>query len=562
MNNKIVMFVITCIVSIVTFLSLSSQAQLLSAPLSAEMKVKLQQEIDFIGNLYGSVYAPKTWKESHLGWNLPMQVSLAQQKLQSATHLRQARTAVADLINSTADYHVSFAFYSTEKSNLPFQVKSVAGQSIIVYIDRTKLSEAAFPFDLGDELISIDGVNVSDLKSQMVSILGANVASTDEALADLYLTRRSGRANMVVPHGPSSVVVKRASDSSLNTVTLFWEYEAENLGRVANTKVGSTLLNKNMLGMKAYEFIADKKSENSFAIGNRNPFLPNLGERLWETSKENTFDAYIYQNEEGKLIGVVRIFSYSLTDYAKAVKDFSGIIQHFEKHTAAMVIDQNNNPGGSVFYLYTLASMMSDQSLRVPKHAVALTYGEASECIETNKALDGIKTDEEAVKALGDLGGYTASYQLALGIKDYCNFVISEYKSGKALSSPYYLWGVDKVTPNSVHYTKPVVLLVNQLDFSGGDFFPAIMQDNKRVTVVGTRTAGAGGYILEATFPNNLGLETVTFTGSIAERTNLNPIENLGITPDISLPMTVNDLRNSFVDYRNELKTIIKNVVK
>lgn len=556
--NKIVLF----IVSIVTSLSISAQAQLLSAQLSPEMKIKLQQEIDFIGNLYGSVYAPKTWKESHLGWNLPQQVSLAQQKLQAATHLRQARTAVADLINSTADYHVSFVFYSTEKSSLPFQVKSVAGQSIIVFIDRTKLSEAAFPFDLGDELISIDGVNVNALKSQMVSILGANVASTDEALADFYLTQRSGRANMIVPHGPSSIVVKKASDDTLNTVTLYWEYEAENLGRIANTKVGSTLLNKNMLGMKAYDFIADKKSENRFAIGNRNPFLPNLSERLWETPKENTFDAYIYQNEEGKLIGVVRIFSYSLTDYAKAVKDFSGIIQHFEKHTAAMVIDQNNNPGGSVFYLYTLASMMSDQSLRVPKHAVALTYAEASECIDTNKALENIKNDEDAVKSLGDLGGYTASYQLALGIKDYCNFVISEYKSGKALSSPYYLWGVDKITPNAIHYTKPVVLLVNQLDFSGGDFFPAIMQDNKRVTVVGTRTAGAGGYILEASFPNNLGLETVTFTGSIAERTNLNPIENLGITPDISLTMTANDLRKSFIDYLTELKTILKNVIK
>jgi len=149
-----------------------------------------------------------------------------------------------------------------------------------------------------------------------------------------------------------------------------------------------------------------------------------------------------------------------------------------------------------------------------------------------------------------------------LGIQDYCNLVISEYQAGKQFSTAYYLWGVDKITPNPAHYTKPVVLLVNQLDFSGGDFFPAIMQDNKRVTVVGTRTAGAGGYVLEATFPNNFGLENVRFTGSLAERVNLNPIENLGVTPDVNLAMTVEDIRHGFKNYQDEVRTVLKTLVK
>jgi len=547
--------------------ALTAGAQTTGKTLDAALKTKLQQEIDYIGNLYGTVYAPKAWKESHLGWNLPAQMVLAQTKLAAAQTMTEARQAVADLINSTADYHVSFSFYSTEKATLPFQVKTVQGKSLIVYIDRTKLSEAAFPFETGDEILTMDQMPVALLQHAIVSTMGTNVPETDEALADLMITRRAGSSQIAVPHGPVTLSLKRASDDTVGTVTLTWDYQPEQLAQKAPFRIerpAKGFFNRQMIGSKAIPFVENShQTENTFNLGVKKSFLPNFGERIWETAADNTFDAYIYRNEEGHLIGVVRIFMYVVDDYEKAGKDFAGIIQHFEKHTSAMIVDQNNNPGGSVFYLYNLASMMSNQALTVPKHSIALTASEAKGCLDMNKVLSQVKNEEDAKKVLaGELHGYPATYQLALGIQDYCNMVIREYQAGKQFSTAYYLWGVDKITPSPAHYTKPVVLLVNQLDFSGGDFFPAIMQDNKRVTVVGTRTAGAGGYVLEASFPNNFGLENVRFTGSLAERVNLNPIENLGVTPDIHLAMTVDDIRHGFKKYQDEVRTVLKTLVK
>ncbi len=548
--------------------ALAGQAQTQGQLLDANLKTKLQQEIDYIGNLYGTAYAPKTWKETHLGWNLANEVAVAKTKLLTAQTMTDARQIVADLINSTADYHVSFSFYATEKATLPFQVKTVQGKTLIVYIDRTKLSEVAFPFHEGDELLTMDQMPVAQVQSAIVTYIGANIPETDVALTDLYITKRSANVGAPVPHGPVTLALKRAADDSVGTVTLSWEYTPEQLSQktpFSLARMKKSLFQKMMIGSKAMPFVAEdaQQAENTFSLGVKKPFLPNFGERIWETAADNSFDAYIYQNEEGQLIGVIRISQYIVDDYNKAVKDFAGIIQHFEKHTAAMVIDQNNNPGGSVFYLYALASMMSDQALTVPKHKIALTAAEASECVALNQSLASVKNDEDAKKALeSEMSGYPGSYQMALGMRDYCDMVLREFQEGKSLSTAYYLWGVDKITPNAIHYTKPVVLLVNQLDFSGGDFFPAIMQDNKRVTIVGTRTAGAGGFVLEATFPNNIGLETVRFTGSIAERVNLNPIENLGVTPDVNLPITVSDIRNGFKDYQDEVRTVLKTLIK
>ena len=51
------------------------------------------------------------------------------------------------------------------------------------------------------------------------------------------------------------------------------------------------------------------------------------------------------------------------------------------------------------------------------------------------------------------------------------------------------------------------------------------------------------------------------YTGSIAERFNSDPIENLGVTPDVVYDIKANDVQNNFEDYIKALMKTLDDVL-
>ena len=190
---------------------------------------------------------------------------------------------------------------------------------------------------------------------------------------------------------------------------------------------------------------------------------------------------------------------------------------------------------------------------------MAITQADVFSALPQIDQLTAVKNDADAQKAFAptDTDGYPASYEFAQFNLSYARFLVSEWNAGRKLTTPYWIAGVDHINPAATHYTKPILLLTNHLDFSGGDFFPATMQDNKRVTILGSRTAGAGGYVADIQVPNNIGVDKFRSTESIAERVNLNPIENLGVTPDIQYEMTADDFANNYASYVKTVQTAV-----
>ncbi len=236
---------------------------------------------------------------------------------------------------------------------------------------------------------------------------------------------------------------------------------------------------------------------------------------------------------------------------AYEVDIFARIIAYLEKNTSALVIDQVNNPGGSVYYLYALTSLLTNEPLHTPKHRMTITQEDVAFALKYEQLFASIRSDDDARSLLGDsMDGYPMTYQTSQFMLNFFRFIINEWNNGRTLTQPYYLYGVDSINQHpQTRYTKPILVLVNRLCFSGGDFFPAILQDNKRVTLFGSKTAGAGGYVDTFYYANPFGIADIDYTGSIAERIDNNPIENLGVTPDIYYDITENDLQTNYSGY-------------
>ena len=566
---------------------------------------EMQQNLTFIEAIFKSAYAQADWKERHVGWDFDKELAQARAEVAAnpGMSFQQYHKVLKKLFASTQDYHVSIHFAASEVSRLPVTLQGTDGHYFLAYVDRKKLPKTSFPFEVGDEVVSFDGKPVKDVIAQLKADMGSNIPSTDDALASLYLTARSASSGMDVPQGPVTIAVKGKDAKQSSSYQLIWDHTPEAFqaepgflrkiafhdvpfeapaprvpfARMADMRLSFDVDQEGGEEPKKKDDDKDKKDKqkkelpNPYGLGVRESFLPELGPKIWESADDNPFQAYVYRSpKDGKIIGYVRIPSYVPENYRpksdskKSLAAFAEIIQRFDKTTDALVIDQLNNPGGSLLYLYGLASMLSDQTMAAPRHRVAITQSDAAEAAATIRRLESVSSDEDAKKALGmeDMAGLPVTYEMARHLLEFSRFILNEWNKGHTLTDPTFLYAMDSINPRpDAHYTKPILVLTNALDFSGGDFFPTILQDNHRATIFGQRTAGAGGFIRQVQYPNQVGVSGMVVTGSIAERVDKNPIENLGVTPDVGYAVTQDDLKGKYSGYAKAVNDAVSGLL-
>lgn len=548
--------------------------------------IEMENIIENVNQTFTNYYAPKEWKEKIIAWDLPAEITKLRAFATSETPER-FQQGLKEFFRSMRDYHTSIRFANNAVSWLPLSIKYIDNKFYVAYIDPT-ISNSMLK--VGDEITTFGGRDITEVAIELMGV--NNPSLTDWSIAAKRLTKRLGTAGDAVEKGSILIEGKRSNEAVF--AQLIWLHN-ENLIKKKqdnknhsisprNYKNGLSLEIKTMLDniiddiekrshylpyADSLRLLPEENSKDPLALGKKESYLPPLSSKeVWRAEKDNFFQANIYINENNKLIGFIRIPSYSpdksLGTPEQFVEKFGQIITFMEDKTDLLVIDQLNNPGGSVFYLYTLASMLTNKPLKNPRHQFMIDSKDIFEAHELLKQCDQLLALPSFVNIpLGTVHGYPIDKLFLMHMRSYYQFIIEQGQAGKTLTDPYFLHGVDYIQPHpQVRYTKKIIILTNELDFSGGDFFPAIFQDNKRALILGTTTAGAGGYVLTVKNRNRANILQYSYTGSLAFRADGTPLENNGVSPDIQYQISSADLAQGFRSFATKISSTINDLLQ
>jgi len=541
----------------------AATAQTSFAALSSEQRLS-----DFaqLVNIFQRNYGPLRWKKTSVGLDFEKHVAEYKSRIAAARNDAEFYNLLARFTAGLKDGHVTAIVPSTLRANLGFTVDLIEGKVLIETVDRLRLPEALFPFKKGDQLISLGNKPVEQIIADMVAVSDTGHAPSANRIAASRITARRQDRGYAIPKGVTTVSVLPKGAAQPITVTATWILtgsalvELDDLERLSDDDTGAVptaASGKELLAQlkKMPEFnsvLSEAKIEELHQIGITDIGSPKSMFKLPANAKVVPgipVTAAIYE-AAGKKIGVIRVNSYMDDGLTEVV---ARALQVMERETDALVIDQTNNPGGSVALVPEIVGLFAEKTYKDMDFKIRPSLNWLKKFADINaKVAELLKADPN------DFAGNA--------LKARFEYLESEVRDALAekrfLSKPISLnltgtYGTIQTNP-VVRYTKPVLLLINEFDFSGGDAFPAIMKDNGRVTIFGTQTSGAGGNVAEYG-PLANSFFKLQLTESLMVRPNGEYVENRGVVPDVKYDITEDDFMN---DYRGYVKAFTVEALK
>ena len=579
-----------------------------------------QKMSDFLSlaGLYNKNYGPYQWKLGVFNYDvLNLQPWLAQVKA-SKDDLSFYDICVR-YVAGLNDFHDEFILPSSYEAFLPFSVDVYDGTVLIDGIDRSLLPTKTYPFQIGDQLVSVDGTSVSDWMVQLApyAVNGeGNPVSRSRLTANIIIDRYQGwytYASNVQPGASAAVQIKR-QNGNLESYSIAWQTLGIPLlseGPVPNiattTATAHATASTRAIGIQFSVKRRRQAEENAWGIwtGQRpaaeatavprymavlqrlrtmshtepahpvagsiapfgsifpafNPpagFRLRLGSKATDEFLSGTFPL-------GQLrIGYIRIPSMSPTSQTNALTQFRNETTYFQANTDGLVIDVMANGGGDLCYTNTLTTYLIPTPFRTMGLNIRATESwlQGFENAIISAELSG--ADQWVI----DL--YTA----------YANEVQQALSENRGMTGPLPVCDTSfqNTAPatdskgNNIAYTKPIVLLTDNFSASAAESFGATLQDAQRATVYGTRTSGGGGNVLEfdnGAGPYSEGTARVTASLEVRAQPIQTPgfpaapyIENIGVYPDVTADfMTADNLLHGGAKFVTGFSTVISNLI-
>ncbi|MFN3454222.1 MAG: S41 family peptidase [Pseudobdellovibrio sp.] len=434
-------------------------------------------DFDVLVNLFRANYGPLEYKQKVFNFNFENFVKSMRNELERAKSNAEIVSVYRKFITKFQDGHVSLSYGVGvgDSYYLPIQISSAGSSMYISELLDEKLKDT-MNIEVGDEVLDIDGISKAQALAVIKKYMTYGSDRADQHLISYFSDRRDWMKE-IVPQKPEAVVTLKKKNGDKIQRTLIWKKE-EDRNEVKSTFVTSTKVNitdnafvetaenSSFFGVPTPFFINDK-TISKYGIQPAAVSKKTLTENKYNNGeKHEDIEAYIYRYN-GKNILLVRQASYADDGYENALKYYKSLLQQYESMIDVLIIDQNYNPGGYRAYSTGFASLFAKQNTRGVVNYFKADRRWLNSFYSTVQALKKQKASDEEI-ARQELNYKTVENALNQGQSvAYVPSVLSG--SGGTNILPY-----DK----NWSFSKPILLLVNEMSGSGGDVFPMIMKAN------------------------------------------------------------------------------------
>ena len=460
-----------------------------------------QKELDLriVAAEYAKLYAPYEWKRDAIGfdfYNLSPWIA----RVRATKTDIEYYEVMGQYVASLQDSHATFSIYSSFTYSSPIHVDLYDGKAIVDNINRIGLPVSQFPFQIGDEIVLVNGRPVEDAINENTPLV---------ANANVWSRRRVALGRIFNGSQTNNPLAYRAGD------TLELTIKSRTTGEQANyaipvTKSGEPLSEGGTTPSPVFRTApaasraSAPKPDDYFppwvtalaplqdarvqvetdavlSFGNRPAFpLPaGFQQRLGRLSTDEYYSGTF--NFGGSRIGYIKIPTFTPRNTtAIALRQFETEIQFFNDNTDGLIIDVMRNSGGSACYCEELLRRL------IPGGFRALLFEIRASRVYANFF-------KQAVDSLTSAG---APAELIATYQGYLDEVLAAANRPRGRTAPLPICSDARDrTATAIVYNKPAILLVDEFTASAGDAFAAVFQDARRGPIFGFRTNGAGGTV-------------------------------------------------------------------
>lgn len=484
----------------------------LAASLAAQNLTPAQKEADFrfMASQLSTAYAPLDWKKQLLGFDA-MQLKPWLDKIAKTTTDLDYYDVCAEYISKLNDTHTWYQIPSDFDAWLGFNVDIYDDALLIDSISRALLPSKDYPFVVGDELISIDGV---DAKTMLEGLTKFNAAGNPRASRRLAAEMLTDRYQWSLPHaadiGDSATVVIKRQNGSTETYKIDWyktgtpvtvgPVPSPTTTAAAAKRAAARTAKAAAAGQPDYMVPLTELQNSSvephdptgvrrwgsqfpiFLEGMPSTFTRRLGSR----STDFFYSGVFKRNE--LTIGYIRIPNYSPDSTASALKTLDAEIAYMQANTDGLIVDEMRNTGGNLCFGESVATRLIPYTFQATGFQTKPVWARV---VSFYNAMISAKAANASPEII-------AQYELLY------NELAAANKEGRLTRSvPLCTASLTREPLTDaggklLAYQKPLMLLIDEFTTSTADSVAGMLQDARRGTIYGIRTNGAGGNNISA----------------------------------------------------------------